>query len=61
MAEVNVEYAAHFYDMYVKNHAGKQLMADSVHILLLMLQFLLCDLIASSSSPADTHVSDIAS
>ena len=46
MVQVTVDYAAHFYDMYVNKHAGKHLTGDRVSILLLTLPFLLRDLIA---------------
>ena len=46
MVEVTVDYAAHFYDMYVDKHTGKHLTGERVRILLLTLPFLLRDLIA---------------
>ena len=41
MIQVTVEYAAHFYDMYVEGHTGKHLSGDRIRILLLNLPFLL--------------------
>ena len=46
MVEVTVDYAAHFYDMYIEKHKGKHLSGERVRILLLTLPFLLRDLIA---------------
>jgi hypothetical protein len=46
MLEVTVDYAAHFYDMYVEKHKGKHLTGERIRILLLTLPFLLRDLIA---------------
>ncbi len=46
MIEVTVEYAAHFYDMYIEGHTGKHLSGDRIRILLLNLPFLFRDLIA---------------
>ena len=46
MVEVTVDYAAHFYDMYIEKHRGKHLSGEWVRILLLTLPFLLRDLIA---------------
>ena len=46
MVEVTVDYAAHFYDMYIEKHRGKHLSGEHVRILLLTLPFLLLDLIA---------------
>ena len=34
MVEVTVDYAAHFYDMYVEKHKGKHLMGERVRIIL---------------------------
>ena len=45
MIEVTPDYAAHFYDMYVKNHDGKHMTGDRIKILLLNLPFMLRDLI----------------
>ena len=45
MIEVTSDYAAHFYDMYVKNHDGKHMTGDRIKILLLNLPFMLQDLI----------------
>jgi hypothetical protein len=45
MIEVTSDYAAHFYDMYVKNHDGKHMTGDRIKILLLNLLFMLRDLI----------------
>jgi hypothetical protein len=36
-----VDYAAHFYEMYVEKHKGKHLTGELVRILLLTLPFLL--------------------
>jgi hypothetical protein len=38
MLEVTPDYAAHFFDMYVKNHDGKPMTGDRIKILLLNLQ-----------------------
>ena len=46
MVEVTLDYAAHFYDMYIEKHRGKHLSGERVRILLLTLPFLLRDLIA---------------
>ena len=46
MIEVTVEYAAHFYDMYIEGHTAKHLTGDRIRILLLNLPFLFRDLIA---------------
>ena len=50
MIKVTVEYAAHFYDMYIyiyiEGHTGKHLSGDRIRILLLNLPFLFRDLIA---------------
>ena len=45
MVEVTMDYATHFYDMYVEKHKGKHLTGERVRILLLTLPFLLRDLI----------------
>ena len=45
MIKVTSDYAAHFYDMYVKNHDGKHMTGDRIKILLLNLPFMLRDLI----------------
>jgi hypothetical protein len=37
MLEVTPDYAAHFFDMYVKNHDGKHMTGDRIKILLLNL------------------------
>jgi hypothetical protein len=50
MIEVTVDYAAHFYDMYVGGHTGKHMSGDRVRILLLNLPFVLRDLIAPEVS-----------
>jgi len=39
MIEVTSDYAAHFFDMYVKNHDGKHMTGDRIKILLLNLPF----------------------
>jgi hypothetical protein len=44
MIEVTPDYAAHFHDMYVKNHDGKHMTGDRIKILLLNLPFMLRDL-----------------
>ena len=46
MVEVTLDYAAHFYDVYIEEHKGKHLSGESVRILLMTLPFLLLDLIA---------------
>ena len=46
MIEISSEYAAHFYDMYVQKHEGKNMTGDRVRILLIMLPFVFRDLIA---------------
>ena len=43
--EVTDDYAAHFYDMYIRQHDGKHMTGDRMKILLLNLPFLLRDLI----------------
>ena len=45
MVEVTPDYAAYFYDMYVKNHDGKHMTGDRIKILLLNLPFMLRDLV----------------
>ena len=45
MVEVTPDYAAHFYNMYVKNHDGKHMTGDRIKILLLNLPFVLRDLV----------------
>jgi hypothetical protein len=45
MIQVVPDCAAHFYDMYVKNHDGKHMTGDQIKILLLNLPFMLRDLI----------------
>jgi hypothetical protein len=45
MIEVTSDYAAHFFDMYVKNHDGKHMTGDRIKIPLLNLPFMLRDLI----------------
>ncbi len=44
--EVTDDYAAHFYDMYIRQHDGKHMKGDRMKILLLNMPFLLRDLIA---------------
>jgi hypothetical protein len=39
------DYAAHFFDMYVKNHDWKHMTGDQIKILILNLPFMLCDLV----------------
>jgi hypothetical protein len=46
MLEVTPDYAAHFFDMYVKNHDGKHMTGDRIKILLLNLPFMLRDLVS---------------
>ncbi len=46
MIQVTVDYAAHFYDMYVEGNTGQHLSGDRIRILLLNLPFLFRDLIA---------------
>ena len=55
MIEVTVEYAAHFYDMYVEGHTGKHLSGDRIRILLLNLPFLFRDLIAPEVIACDIY------
>ena len=55
MVEVTVDYAAHFYDMYVDKHKGKHLTGERVRILLLTLPFLLRDLIAPEVMPVSSN------
>ena len=43
--EITDDYAAHFYDMYIRQHDGKHMTGDRMKILLLNLLFLLRDLI----------------
>ena len=43
--EVTNDYAAHFYDMYIRQHDGKHMTGDRMKILLLNLPFLLRDLV----------------
>ena len=45
MVEVTSDYAAHFHDMFVKNHDGKHMTGDRIKIFLLNLPFMLRDLI----------------
>ena len=44
--EVTDDYAAHFYDMYIRQHDGKHMTGDRMKILLLNMPFLLRELIA---------------
>jgi hypothetical protein len=44
--EITDDYAAHFYDMYIRQHDGKHMTGDRMKILLLNMPFLLRDLIA---------------
>ena len=46
MLEVTPDYAAQFFDMYVKNHDGKHMTGDRIKILLLNLPFMLRDLVS---------------
>ena len=48
--EISTDYAAHFYDMYIKKHDGKHMMGDCMKILMLNLPFLLRDLIEPEAS-----------
>ena len=50
MIEVTVDYAAHFYDIYVGGHTGKHTSGDRVCILLLNLAFVICNPIAPEVS-----------
>ena len=43
--EISTEYAAHFFDMYIKKHDGKHMTGDSMKVLMLNLPFLLRDLL----------------
>ena len=45
MIEVTSDYAAHVFDMYVKNHEGKHMNGNRIKILLLILPFMLRDLV----------------
>ena len=45
MVEVTSDYAAHFHDMFVKNHDGKHMTGVRIKILMLKLLFILRDLI----------------
>jgi hypothetical protein len=48
--EVSTDYAAHFFDIYVKNHNGKHMTGDHMKILMLHLPFLLLDLLEQGAS-----------
>ncbi len=56
MIEVTPAYAAHFYDMYVKNHDGKHMTGDRIKILLLNLPFMLQDLILPAVCTSVTFI-----
>ena len=43
--EITSEYAAHFYDMYIKEYDGKHMTGDRMKVLMLNLPFLLRDLL----------------
>ena len=43
--EITPDYAAHFYDIYIKQHDGKHMTGDWMKILMLNLPFLLRDLL----------------
>ena len=45
MIEVTSDYAAHVFDMYVKNHEEKHMNGNRIKILLLILPFMLRDLV----------------
>ncbi len=45
MVEIKSDFVAHFYDIFVKNHDGKQMTSNHIKILLLNLPFVLRDLI----------------
>jgi hypothetical protein len=55
MIEVTVEYAAHFFDMYVEGHTEKHLSGDRMRILLLILPFVFRDLIAPEVIACDIY------
>jgi hypothetical protein len=48
--EISTDYAAHFYDMYIKKHDGKHMTGDRMKILMLNLPFLLRDLLEPEAS-----------
>ena len=48
--EISTDYAAHFYDMYIKKHDGKHMTGHHMKILMLNLPFLLRDLIEPEAS-----------
>ncbi len=48
--EVTDDYAAHFYDMYIRQHDVKHMTGDRMKILLLNMPFLLRELIAPEVS-----------
>jgi hypothetical protein len=61
MVEVSSDYAAHFHDMFVKNHDGKHMTGDRIKILLLNLPFMLRDLIAPEVMCIQTYTSILVS
>jgi hypothetical protein len=48
--EISTDYAAHFYDMYIKKHDGKHMTGNRMKILILNLPFLLRDLLEPEAS-----------
>ena len=61
MVEVSSDYAAHFHDMFVKNHDGKHMTGGRIKILLLNLPFMLRDLIAPEVMCIQTYTSFLVS
>ena len=61
MVEVSSDYAAHFHDMFVKNHDRKHMTGDRIKILLLNLPFMLRDLIAPEVMCIQTYTSFLVS
>jgi hypothetical protein len=57
MIEVMPDYAAHFYDIDVKNHDGKHMTGDLIKILLLNLPFMLRYLILPEVMCTSEYVS----
>ena len=57
MIEVTSDYAAHFFDLYVKNHDGKHMTGDRIKILLLNLPFMLRDLVLPEVMCSTIHIS----
>jgi hypothetical protein len=61
MVEVLSDYAAHFHDMFVKNHDGRHMTGDRIKKLLLNLPFMLRDLIAPEVMSFQTFTSYLVS